>query len=143
MLYKTIAEGCSWTVCRHAGPFSDQLLRIFSLRHLKIIFHLLLCWVGLHCGIYKSSYNVSNTSYLDSPSPWLCFISLSPHSWSNFNRYHFCIYIHVYRVFAPYSLSTPFPCHLRLPLILPHPTLIPQFCRGKKKKLTFLNNSYF
>jgi hypothetical protein len=27
---------------------------------------LLLCWVGVHCGIYKGSYNVSNISY--SPS---------------------------------------------------------------------------
>jgi hypothetical protein len=27
-------------------------------------FLLLLCLVEVHCGIYKSSYNVSNTSYL-------------------------------------------------------------------------------
>jgi hypothetical protein len=30
---------------------------------------LLLCWVGIYCGIYKDSYNVSNISYLNSPPP--------------------------------------------------------------------------
>jgi hypothetical protein len=34
-------------------------------------FVLLLCWVGVHCSIYKGSYNVSNISYLNSPPP-LC-----------------------------------------------------------------------
>jgi hypothetical protein len=33
----------------------------------KNIFPLSLqCWVGVHCGIYKSSYNISNISYLNS-----------------------------------------------------------------------------
>jgi hypothetical protein len=72
--------------------------------------------LGVHCGIYKSSYNVSNTSYLSSASPPLSFITSSPHSWNTFNRYHFCIYIHVYTVFALYSPSynislTPPPSH--------------------------------
>jgi hypothetical protein len=39
---------------------------------------LLLCWVGIHCGIYKSSYNVSNILYLNSPLPPLSFIPSSP-----------------------------------------------------------------
>jgi hypothetical protein len=40
--------------------------------------------VRVHCGIYKSSYNISNISYLNSlPSPF-SFISLSAHSWSSF-----------------------------------------------------------
>jgi hypothetical protein len=25
------------------------------------------------------------------------------HSWNSLNRYHFCIYIHVYTIFVPYS----------------------------------------
>jgi hypothetical protein len=28
---------------------------------------LLLCWVEVHCGIYKSSYNISNISYFNHP----------------------------------------------------------------------------
>jgi hypothetical protein len=32
-------------------------------------------------------------------------LSLLPHSWNSFNRSHFCIYIHMDTVFAPYSLS--------------------------------------
>jgi hypothetical protein len=35
-------------------------------------FILLLCWVDVHCGIYKGSYNISNISYLNSP-PSLLF----------------------------------------------------------------------
>jgi hypothetical protein len=63
---------------------------------------LLSCWVKVHCGIYKSSYNVSNTSFLNS-----LFHSLfsSPHSWNGFNRYHFSINVHVYTVFALFSAS--------------------------------------
>jgi hypothetical protein len=51
--------------------------------------------VGVHCGIYKSSYNVSNASYLNSHPPLLSFIPL-PHSWNGLNKYYFCIYIPVY-----------------------------------------------
>jgi hypothetical protein len=68
-----------------------------------IFYFLLLFWVGAYCGIYKSSYNVSNKSYLNSPLLPFSFISPFPHSWNSFNRYHFSIYIHVYTVFAPYS----------------------------------------
>jgi hypothetical protein len=38
---------------------------------------LLLYWVGVHCGIYKSSY-MSNISYLNSPSPPFSFILIPP-----------------------------------------------------------------
>jgi hypothetical protein len=63
---------------------------------------LLLCWVGVHCGIYKSYYNVSNLNW--HPVPF-SFISFSPHSWNSFNRYHFSICIHVYTIFPLYSSS--------------------------------------
>jgi hypothetical protein len=39
------------------------------------LYFLLLCWVGVHCGIYKSSYNISNISHLNSPPPLFFFIS--------------------------------------------------------------------
>jgi hypothetical protein len=55
--------------------------------------------------IYKSPYNISNISYLNSPPPPFSFNPLSPHSWNSFNRYHFCIFISVYTAFALYSPS--------------------------------------
>jgi hypothetical protein len=62
------------------------------------------CWVGVHCDIYKSSYNISTISYLNLPPPSF-FIPSSPHSWNSFSRSHFSIYIQVYTVFALYSPS--------------------------------------
>jgi hypothetical protein len=63
---------------------------------------------GAHCGIHKSSYNISNTSYLNLPFSTI-LLHPSPHSWNSFNRYHFSTYTHVYTVFALYSPSMPFP----------------------------------
>jgi hypothetical protein len=58
--------------------------------------------------------------------PFNCSLSSRPpNSWNSFNRYHFCIYIHVYTLFASYSPSYPFPYHLSLPIgvnPLPHPS---------------------
>jgi hypothetical protein len=41
------------------------------------IFFLLLCWVEIHCGIYKGSYSLSNISYLNSP-PQVLSITFPP-----------------------------------------------------------------
>jgi hypothetical protein len=49
-------------------------------------FFFLLCQVGVHCGIYKSSYNIS---YLNSTPPPFPFIPPSHHPWNGFNRFHF------------------------------------------------------
>jgi hypothetical protein len=84
--------------------FSFFFLRIYLFQ----VFHfppLLLCWVGGHCGIYKVSYNVSTISYLNSPLSPVPFILPFLNSWNSFSRYHFCIYMHVYTYFAPYSSS--------------------------------------
>jgi hypothetical protein len=96
-----------------------------------------MCWMSVHCGIYKSSYYISNIIYLNSPPPPFSFILLSPHSWNSFNRYHFSIYIHVYTVFAVYSpsftISPPLlPFHLDNPLLPPYfppqaPSVLPSF----------------
>jgi hypothetical protein len=67
-------------------------------------FILLLCWVGVHCGIYKGSYNKGNISYLNSPSTILLYLPF-PHLRNSFNRYFFSICIYVYTVFVPYSSS--------------------------------------
>jgi hypothetical protein len=53
--------------------------------------------LGVHCGIYKYSYNISNISYLNSPPPSFSLIP-SHHSWNRFNMYHFSIFIHLYTV---------------------------------------------
>jgi hypothetical protein len=90
--------------------------------------------LGVHCGIYKSSYNVSNISYLNSPPPSFSFISPLPPSWNSFSRSHFSIYIYVYIVFSQYS---PFP-HI-LPSHWYQPSIQDlfsvQFC--KRKRMTF------
>jgi hypothetical protein len=84
--------------------------------HLHFLQFFLLCQVRVYCVIYKSSYNLSNISYLISSAQSSSFI---PCSWNSFDISHFSIYIHVYTVFAPYSplhaLSKNFPpshwCH--------------------------------
>jgi hypothetical protein len=84
----------------------------------KIWFFLLLCWVGIHSGIYKNSYNVSNIWYLDSPPPLLTLIP--PHSWNRFNRCHFVFayictqYLHLIHLHTLFSHYLPPPtgnCH--------------------------------
>jgi hypothetical protein len=70
------------------------------------------CCAGVHCGIYKSSYNISSISYSNSFPQLFSFISSSPYSWNSFNRSHFSIYIHVYRVFAPCSPFYTFSLHI-------------------------------
>jgi hypothetical protein len=67
----------------------------------KILF-IILCW----------GYIVTFTKILTIYCNWihpLHHFPLSPlissHSWNNFNRSHFSIYIHVYTLYAPYSPS--------------------------------------
>jgi uncharacterized protein with PQ loop repeat len=94
------------------------------------------CWAGW--GYIVAFTNVMyQISYLNSPLHTLLY----PHSIpvNSFNRYHFCIYIHVYTVFATYSPSYPLswpslpssgaPPTPRQDLFCP-PSL--QFCRRKK-----------
>jgi hypothetical protein len=71
-----------------------------------------------------------------------------PQSLNSFNRYHFCIYIHVYTVFALYSPSTLF-SHLLLFLLVPHPPsrtcsalLFSNFVKEKKMTFLFVYDSY-
>jgi hypothetical protein len=67
---------------------------------------LFLYWVGVHCGIYKSSYNKSTTSYSNLPPP-PSPLSSPPHSWNSFNRCCFSIYIDVYTLYSPSIISPP------------------------------------
>jgi hypothetical protein len=73
---------------------------LFTLKNV-VVFSFFYCCSGVHCDIYKSSYKVSK---LNSPlhhSP----LSSFPHSWNGFNRSHFSVFIHEYRIFLPYSCS--------------------------------------
>jgi hypothetical protein len=113
-------------------------------RSIFLIF-LLLHWVEVHCDIYKSSYNVSNMSYLNS-SLHRSLLCSFPHSWNCFNRSQFYIYIHVYTVFAPYSPSYTFPCPRPPPPVTNPLTpwaglfdpLVLQFCGEKEKNDIFV-----
>jgi uncharacterized membrane protein len=93
--------------------YKKDIYFILSFFHLfPYLFTLLLCWVGIPCGIYKGSYNESNISYLNSALSPFSFVRLSPDSRNSFKRYQFCIYIHMYILFALYSFSYPlFPPH--------------------------------
>jgi hypothetical protein len=77
----------------------------------------------------KTSYNVSNKSYLNSLPPPFSFISPALHSWNSFNR-HFYIYIHVYRFCTVFTLLPPFTTTFLLPLvlILPWAGSVPPSC---------------
>jgi hypothetical protein len=63
----------SWSTLVWLSPFLKG-------RGFVLIFFSLLCWVRVHCGIYKSSYTISNTSYLNSLPPLFSFITSYPHS---------------------------------------------------------------
>jgi hypothetical protein len=72
------------------------------------------CWLGVHCGIYGSLYNVLNISYLNSPPLLLSFFPFFHHSWNSFNRYHFCIYVlYLHHIHLP----VPFPTSYSVPLV--------------------------
>jgi hypothetical protein len=47
----------------------------WPLSNITLFFGVCVCWVGVHCGIYKSSYNIS---YLNSPPPPFSFIPIHP-----------------------------------------------------------------
>jgi hypothetical protein len=77
------------------GPMPPDLLFLFFI----------IVVLGVHCSIYKSSYNIPNISYLNSPPSSFYFTFPPSTSWNSFNRSHFSIYTHMCTVFAPYSTS--------------------------------------
>jgi hypothetical protein len=81
----------------------------------RIFFILLLCWMGLHCGIYKCSYDTSNISYFNSSPPLFSFITSPPISGTVSTS-----------IFFPFTfMCTQYLCHIHsltsFPyLLLPH-----------------------
>jgi hypothetical protein len=64
--------------------------------------YLLLCLMGIHCGIYESSYK---TPLYHTWVYTLHHVPLSTLPHSCFKRFHFSIYMYVYMVFALHSPS--------------------------------------
>jgi hypothetical protein len=101
--------------------------------------YFLIVVLGVHCSIYKSSYNISNISQLNCLPLHHFPLSFLPLPWNSFSRSQFSIFIHVYTMLAPYHAPIPFPN--LLPLI-PNPA--DWTCSGLlfsdfvKKKMTFL-----
>jgi hypothetical protein len=65
-----LARQVLYHFCQTPSPFCFRYIFLV----IWFLFPSLLCWVWVHCVIYKSSYNVSITSYLNSPC--LSFILL-------------------------------------------------------------------
>jgi hypothetical protein len=91
---------------------------------LGILFYpLLLCWVGVHCGIYTGSFNVSNILFYEfTPSTVsLCPSPPIPGVASTGIILHLCTCVHIFC--ALIILLTLFP--------IPPPTLVPAFLQGR------------
>jgi hypothetical protein len=119
---------------RSQGFTSSGLFALVSFQIGSYSPPLLLCWVRVHCSIFKGSHSVSNVLYLNSSPPQLSFIPL-PGFQEQFQQAFFCIcmYTCVYITCTVFSLL-----HLSLPssfwqnLFLP-PVL--RFCRNKNRKV--------
>jgi hypothetical protein len=76
----------------------EYMVNIWSILYENMVNFLLLCWVGAHCGIYKGFYNVSNTLYLNSPSPLLSFIPplLLFEQFQQVSFLHLCTCVHIF-----------------------------------------------
>jgi hypothetical protein len=89
------------------GIFSFTLLFSYLFFTMRFFFPLFLWWGDtlwhlhgfLQCIKYILNEYISSTILLH---------SLSPNSWSSFNKYHFCIYIHVHTFFCTvFTLLSP------------------------------------
>jgi hypothetical protein len=101
--------------------------RVFWIFYLCFI---LLFWVGGHCGIYKVSYNVSNISYLNSPTLHHSPLSLPPPICEIVPTDTFFPFIYLNTQYLHYIHPiTPFP-HLFPPAL--------QFCKRKRKEIILL-----
>jgi hypothetical protein len=124
------------------GNMSEVFILFFLQCVCRTIFFLYCCagW-GYIMGIYKGCYKVLTILYLNFPFHLSSLSPLSPNSWKSFNRYHFCIYMHVCTFFCTtFTLLPPFPATSPVPLV---PTHLPGndllhspvlwFCRKDKR----------
>jgi hypothetical protein len=76
----------SWTVCQRWAWTSIFLISASRVARneplapgfIYFVYLFFIVVLGLHYDIYKSSYNISNVSYLNSPPPSFSFIFLPP-----------------------------------------------------------------
>jgi hypothetical protein len=95
----------------------------------------LLCWLGVHCGIYKSSYNTSNRSHLNST---ILLYPSHPGTVSTgliFPFTYMCTRC-LHHVHLPCLFPTSFPSHWDHPPPKAGPAL--RFCKGKKVVFLFV-----
>jgi hypothetical protein len=135
-LYWTLLNTSRKDHWKNSGKILDKLHE----SHIITFFFILLCWVGIHCGFYKGSNDISNISYLN-----FCpqhYFSLFPHSRVSITIF-FSVYIYVCTGFALYlslyiiSQSSPHSLFYQPLLevsILSHPVL--WFCKRKEKEMT-------
>jgi hypothetical protein len=126
-------------------PWQDAWYFVRKRHGLSFSFFLIffLCWVGVHCGIYKTSYNVSNISHLNSPPPPFSFYPLLPPFLEYFQQvslFHLPICVH--SICTIFTLPHPFPISSSLQLV---PTTPGRTCSAllffnfvKEKKMTVL-----
>jgi hypothetical protein len=97
--------------------------------------------LGVHCGIYKSSYNKSNISYLNSPPPSFSFTLFPPflQSFQQVSLFHLHACIH--STCTIFTRLHPFPASFSFPLVpIPPDKTCSDFLFSafvKEKKMTF------
>jgi hypothetical protein len=86
------------------------LLLVHAIFFIFIYLLLLLCWVGVYCGNYKSSYNLSSISSSNLPPPSFSFIPhpcLEQFQQVSFFLLHICVHstctIYTHVLFHPFS----------------------------------------
>jgi hypothetical protein len=121
-----------------------QMIKIIKLSEKYSLFYFIVMMDGVHCGICKGSYNISNISYSNSLLLPSSFISASPYLRNSFSRYPFSVYISVHSICNKFTLLHPFPTSFLFPLISTSLGRtffsLPPFSNfaTEKKKMTFL-----
>jgi hypothetical protein len=94
--------------------WSNRWLLIYCMKNLLLLILFLFC-AGVHCGSYKSFYNISNISYLNSRPPPFSFIPLPPFleefQQVSFFHLHTCMHsiCTIFTLLHPFPTSSPKP----------------------------------
>jgi hypothetical protein len=103
---------------------------------------LLFCSIGVHCGIYKSFYTLSNISYMNSPPPPLFFLPCHHPFMEQFQQVSF-LHLHtcVHSICKVFTLLYPLPTMSPPPLVSTHPLI--QFFVGEMQVLLMFLTKVF
>jgi hypothetical protein len=112
-------------------PFNLKMKK-FILLYALVVLHYLYIYLFYFIFIFYCYYCCARLGYICSITKvltiyqiyhtWIhllhhCLSSHLPNSWNSFNRYHFCIYIHVYTLLHDIYPPTPFPHHFTPPFL--------------------------